>query len=106
MKVTELKSEGLSKSYKIVIPSAEINKAIDARLLEVASTAKIDGFRPGKIPMPIVKSRFNETTELGKELALYNIVINKKFNNDAKADYFINEVIKERRILNLENHQL
>ena len=54
MKVTELKSEGLSKSYKIVIPSAEINKAIDARLLEVASTAKIDGFRPGKIPMPIV----------------------------------------------------
>ena len=58
MKVTELKSEGLSKSYKIVIPSAEINKAIDARLLEVASTAKIDGFRPGKIPMPIVKSRF------------------------------------------------
>ena len=58
MKVTELKSEGLSKSYKIVIPSAEINKAIDARLLEVASTDKIDGFRPGKIPMPIVKSRF------------------------------------------------
>ena len=58
MKVTELKSEGLSKSYKIVIPSGEINKAIDARLLEVASTAKIDGFRPGKIPMPIVKSRF------------------------------------------------
>ena len=58
MKVTELKSEGLSKSYKIVIPSAEISKAIDARLLEVASTAKIDGFRPGKIPMPIVKSRF------------------------------------------------
>ena len=58
MKVTELKSEGLSKSYKIVIPSAEINNAIEARLLEVASTAKIDGFRPGKIPMPIVKSRF------------------------------------------------
>ena len=48
----------------------------------------------------IVKSRFNETTELGKELALYNIVINKKFNNDAKADYFINEVIKERKKLN------
>ena len=48
----------------------------------------------------IVKSRFNETTELGKELALYNIVVNKKFNNDAKADYFINEVIKERQKLN------
>ena len=50
--------------------------------------------------LSIVKSRFNENTELGKELALYSIVINKKFNNDAKADYFINEVIKERHKLN------
>ena len=46
MKVTELKNEGLSKSYKIVIPSKTINKAIEERLTEVAATAKIDGFRP------------------------------------------------------------
>ena len=30
----------------------------------------------------MIKQRFNERTELGKELALYNILINKKFNND------------------------
>ena len=48
----------------------------------------------------IIKQRFNERTELGKELALYNILINKKFNKDKKADYFINEVISERKNLN------
>jgi hypothetical protein len=48
----------------------------------------------------IVKTKFNERTELGKELALYNILINKKFNSDKKADYFINEVINERKKLN------
>jgi|TARA_R110000824_G_scaffold132796_4_gene295364 hypothetical protein len=48
----------------------------------------------------IVKQRFNENTELGKELAFYNILINKKFNNDKKADYFITEVISERKGLN------
>ena len=48
----------------------------------------------------VIKQRFNERTELGKELALYNIIINKKFNNDKKADYFINEVIFERKKLN------
>ena len=48
----------------------------------------------------MIKQRFNERTELGKELALYNILINKKFNNDKKADYFINEVISERMKLN------
>ena len=48
----------------------------------------------------IVKQRFNENTELGKELALYNILITKKFESDSKADYFINEVLKTRGDLN------
>ena len=48
----------------------------------------------------IVKQRFNENTELGKELALYNILITKKFKSDSKADYFINEVMKTRSDLN------
>ena len=48
----------------------------------------------------IVKQKFNENTELGKELALYNILITKKFKSDSKADYFINEVLKTRSDLN------
>jgi hypothetical protein len=48
----------------------------------------------------IVKQKFNENTELGKELALYNILITKKFKSDTKADYFINEVMKTRGDLN------
>ena len=48
----------------------------------------------------IVKEKFNENTELGKELALYNILITKKFKSDSKADYFINEVLKTRNDLN------
>ena len=48
----------------------------------------------------IIKKRFNERTELGKELALFNILINKKFKSDQKAEYFINEVIKTRSQLN------
>ena len=48
----------------------------------------------------IVKEKFNENTELGKELALYNILITKKFKSDSKADYFINEVLKTRSDLN------
>jgi hypothetical protein len=52
----------------------------------------------------IVKKRFNENTELGKELALYNILINKKFSDDKKAEYFITEVINNRK--NLSNSVL
>tara|TARA_Y100000592_G_scaffold64253_1_gene100110 strand:+ start:854 stop:1732 length:879 start_codon:yes stop_codon:yes gene_type:complete len=48
------------------------------------------------VAVKIIKDKFNENTELGKELALYNIIINKKFNTDKKADYFINEVLSAR----------
>ena len=48
----------------------------------------------------IVKKVFHENTELGKELALYQLTMNKTFKSDKKAEYFINEIIKERNSLN------
>ena len=48
----------------------------------------------------MIKNRFNENTELGKELALYNILSTKKFKSDKKAEYFINEVVSNRHNLN------
>ena len=48
----------------------------------------------------VIKKRFNEKTELGKELSLYNILVNSKFSSDKKADFLIGEVLKERKSLN------
>lgn len=48
----------------------------------------------------ILKKRFNENTELGKELTLYNTLLNTKFTSDKKANYLIDEVLKQRRALN------
>ena len=50
--------------------------------------------------MKIIKKRFNEQTELGKELQLYNILLTKKFNSDRKADFLISEVLRHRSLLN------
>ena len=47
-----------------------------------------------------IKKRFNESSELGRELALYNALITKKFNSDKQAEFFISEVLNERRKLN------
>ena len=63
-------------------------------------TADVLNKRDNSKAAHMIKKRFNERTELGKELALYNILINKKFNSDKKADYFINEVVTEKRKLN------
>jgi len=47
----------------------------------------------------MIKENFNDKTELGKELALYNILLNKKFSDDKRAEFFINEVLKQRQQL-------
>ena len=52
------------------------------------------------IALNLIKKRFNENTVLGKELALYNILITQKFEEDKRADYFISEVLRNRDGLN------
>ena len=50
--------------------------------------------------LKIIKSQFNEHTEMGRELALYNMLVTKKFKSDKKAYFFLSEVIRQRSKLN------
>ena len=58
MQVKELKNEGLELEYLVTIPFAKLEEAASAKLMKVAKTVKIDGFRPGKVPMKIVEQRY------------------------------------------------
>ena len=58
MNISETKAEGLIREYSIFITAAEIESQVLAKLSELAKTVKMPGFRPGKIPMSVVKSRF------------------------------------------------
>ena len=53
--------------------------------------------------LKIIKKQFNEHTEIGKELALYNLIMTRKFKSDKKADFFLSEVIRQRGRLNNTN---
>ena len=48
----------------------------------------------------MIKENFNENTELGRELSLYNVLLNTKFKDDKRAEFFINEVLQQRNKLN------
>ncbi len=50
--------------------------------------------------LQIIKKRFNEHTEVGKELALYSLLLKRKFKDDKKADFFLNEILRQRGKLN------
>ena len=58
MQVTETLSDGLKRGYTVVVPAADIETRRTKRLIEIGRTIKIAGFRPGKVPMPVVKQRY------------------------------------------------
>ena len=61
MQITEIKSEGLSREFKVVVPASELDRQLELRLQEIGRTAKIPGFRPGKIPMDMLKQRYTSS---------------------------------------------
>jgi trigger factor len=61
MQITETSADGLKREYKVVIPAQEIETKVNSRLQELGRTLRIPGFRPGKVPMPIVKQRYAQS---------------------------------------------
>jgi len=61
MQVNEVKSEGLSREYKIALPANEIEEKLSTRLEEIAKTATMPGFRPGKVPVKVLKKRYGQS---------------------------------------------
>jgi trigger factor len=61
MQVKELKKDGLSHEMEITITAKDIDKAVDNRLKEVGKNIRMPGFRPGKVPLDILKKRYGRT---------------------------------------------
>ncbi len=69
MQVKELKKEGLTHELEITVTAQDIDKRIDSRLQEVSGNVRVPGFRPGKVPLNIMKKRYGKAI-LGEVLEL------------------------------------
>src|SRR5471032_2167886 len=55
MQVTETLSQGLKREYDIVLPAADLAARLDGQLADLKNKVKINGFRPGKVPVAHLK---------------------------------------------------
>jgi trigger factor len=55
MQVTETLSEGLKHEFRIVVPAAELDAKLNERLDALKGQVRINGFRPGKVPVSHLK---------------------------------------------------
>ena len=58
MEVIETSTEGLKREFKITVPAKDLQDQMQHRLEELGRNVKLPGFRPGKVPLPLLKKRF------------------------------------------------
>jgi trigger factor len=61
MQIIETNADGLKREFKIVVPAKEVQERIDGRLNELGRRIRLPGFRPGKVPLPLLKQRYGQS---------------------------------------------
>lgn len=63
MHVSVESGEGLERRMHIDLPFEHIQGEVDKRLQQMARSARLPGFRPGKVPMKLLRQRFGEALQ-------------------------------------------
>lgn len=58
MQVSVTTTSGLERRLEVAVPGERVAGEVDQRLKRLARTARIRGFRPGKVPYAVVKQQF------------------------------------------------
>ena len=58
MQVTVEKTEGLERKMIVTLPQQKVDDEVQKKLRKLASEVNLKGFRPGKVPLRILKQRF------------------------------------------------
>jgi trigger factor len=79
MQVTETVNAGLKREFQVVVSAADLGRDAETRLLDMAKTANIKGFRPGKVPVDHLKKVYGK--------AVMAEVIQKKVDDSAREAF-------------------
>ena len=98
MNISELVNDKLNLHLRVTVPSKDIESEIDKEIAKIAKTAKIDGFRVGKVPVHMLKKRHADSFrgDVYRNIIARSISdINKERKLRSAADPGITDVIAE-----------
>jgi trigger factor len=61
MQVTETLAEGLKHEFQINVPASDLDAKADARLVDLKDKVRLNGFRPGKVPVSHLKKVYGRS---------------------------------------------
>ena len=63
MQVTETQIDELTRHFRVALPAADIARKIETKLNELAHSARLPGFRPGKVPINLLRKRYGDSVK-------------------------------------------
>jgi trigger factor len=63
MQVNETSAEGLKREFSVIVPANDIESTMVDRLTEIGNSVTIPGFRPGKVPIALLKKRYGDAVK-------------------------------------------
>lgn len=63
MQVSVSTTVGLERRIEVAVPADRISGEIETRLKQIARTARLKGFRPGKAPLPVVRQQYSSQVQ-------------------------------------------
>lgn len=85
MQVSVETTQGLERRLTITVPADSVDSAVKARLQQLAKTQRINGFRPGKVPVSVIQKRYGQAVR--QEVAgdvmqqnFYQAIVQEKIN--------------------------
>ncbi len=63
MQVSVEIKDGLERELIVEFPKSDMDEVVKTRLQSLTKTAKINGFRPGKIPLTVIRKRYSAHVE-------------------------------------------
>lgn len=61
MQVTETLAEGLKHEFKVSVPASDLDAKADAKFIDLKDKVKLNGFRPGKVPVSHLKKVYGRS---------------------------------------------
>lgn len=85
MQVSVETISGLERRMTVGIPAERIENEVNKRLQQTAGRARVDGFRPGKVPMSVIRKRFGASARqevIGEVIqsSFYEAIVQEKLN--------------------------
>ncbi|MDR1375810.1 MAG: trigger factor [Holosporaceae bacterium] len=87
MEILNKTADGLARCYNVLVPVHELDAAMTVKLKETAAKTRLDGFRPGKVPLDVIKRMYGSSLESkAKESVIASAV--SKVLKDEKLSIF------------------